>query len=84
MTVSALHHLQTEGFFKGAGNVIFWREAADAERLGAILAGEEPAAPAQTRPVGPKIAGLSAAEAFEAVKANIAEAPVALDPTPHW
>ena len=76
--------LQTEGFFKGAGNVIFWREAADAERLGAILAGEEPAAPAQISPAGPKVAGLSAVEAFEAVKANIAEAPVALDPTPHW
>ena len=24
--------LQTEGLFKGAGKVIFWREAADAER----------------------------------------------------
>ncbi len=76
--------LQTEGFFKGAGNVIFWRDAADAERLGAILAGEEPAAPAQIRPSGPKVAGLSTADAFEAVQASIAEAAVMLDPTPHW
>lgn len=76
--------LQTEGFFKGAGNVIFWREAADAERLGAILAGETPAVPQQIRPQGPKVAGLSVADAFEAVKANIAKAPISLDPTPHW
>lgn len=76
--------LQTEGFFKGAGNVIFWRDVADAERLGAILAGETPAAPPQIQSQGPKLAGLSVSEAFEAVQANIADATVSLDPTPHW
>lgn len=86
--------LQTEGFFAGAGNIIFWRDAADADRLGATLAGEAPAspapttaplaAPAQIAPAGQRIAGLTVDEAFEAAEANIAAAPVILDPTPHW
>ena len=83
MTASAAS-LLTKAFFKDASNVIFWRDAADADRLGAILAGEKPALPAQIRGAGPKVAGLSATDAFEAVLAKIADAPVTLDPTPHW
>jgi len=79
-----LYHYRQRAFFKGAGNIIFWREAEGAERLRAIPEGEEPVAPTTISSAGLKVADLSAVEAFKAVTANIAEAPVALDPAPNW
>jgi len=84
--------LQTEGYFAGAGNIIFWKDAAAAERLGARLAATTPASNAAAvidavkgpRSAAPKVAGLTADEAMEAAMAAITAAPVATDPTPYW
>ncbi len=73
--------LQKEGFFKGAGNIIFWKDADAAAALGLKLSGKGPATIASA---GRKLAGLTAADAMEAVEAAIAAAPVHLDPTPYW
>lgn len=79
--------LQTEGYFAGAGNIIFWSDAAAAERLGAELAGDVPAAPQSIQSASSKgatVAGLDAEEALEAAMAAIASAPLQLEPTPYW
>lgn len=76
--------LQTEGFFAGAGNVIFWKDAAAALRLGAELSGEAPPAPQAISGKGETVAGLDADQALEAAMAAIANAPVQTEPTPYW
>lgn len=76
--------LQTEGFFAGAGNIIFWKEAAAAARLGAELAGEAMPTPQAIQGKGETVAGLSVDDAFEAALAAIAAAPVQTEPTPYW
>jgi hypothetical protein len=73
--------LRTEGFFAGSGKIIFWKDAASADRLGAKLSGQVPATIAYP---GQRIAGLTAADAMEAVEAAIAAAAVQLIPTPYW
>lgn len=78
--------LQTEGYFAGAGNIIFWKDAAAAARLGAVLAGEAAplSAPPQGTPAGPKLGGLTADDAIDAAIEAIAAAPVQTEPTPYW
>ncbi len=75
--------LQTEGYFAGAGNIVFWKDAAAASGLGANLAGDFPAAIAKPSSA-PKVAGLTADDAMEAAMAAIAAAPVQTEPTPYW
>jgi len=75
--------MQTEGYFAGSGNTIFWKDQDAAARLGAVLSGEV-AAPSISTASKQRTAGINAEEAVDSAIAAIEAAPVQLEPTPHW